>query len=146
MKLVPLVAVAGIALVMALVQHYALIYYWYWTYWWLDIVMHTLGGVVVGLLVSTYVGRRWGTVVLGVLIVGLSWEVYEYVLGLSLSEPNFLMDSALDLLMDTIGGFIAYGMMGQWELLLSRLTGERGASQGLTSSLQSNTKGEPRGS
>ncbi len=119
---------------MAVTQYYALEFYWYWTYWWLDIVMHITGGVVIGLLVAHYVSPRFVRIVALTLLVGVLWEVFEYVLGISRVEPNFHFDSTLDLVMDVVGACIAYGMMGLWQTSLSALTAGRDASPDQTSS------------
>jgi hypothetical protein len=120
---------------MAVTQYYALALYWYWTYWWLDIAMHIAGGVVIGLLVALYVSPRFARIIALTLSVGVAWEVFEYVLGISRVEPNFHLDSTLDLVMDVVGACIAYGMMGLWQTSLSALTAERAASPDQTSSL-----------
>lgn len=134
MRLVPLFFAAGLALGMAVTQYYALALYWYWTYWWLDIVMHATGGVVIGTIVATYVSRRAVWVIVLTLVVGVLWEVFEYVLGISRVEPHFQLDSTLDLVMDIVGACIAYGMMGLWQTSLSALTAGRDASPDQTSS------------
>lgn len=98
---------------MAVVQHLALENYWYWLYWWLDIAMHTAGGLVIGLIATLFV-TRWSHLILAVLVIGVLWEVFEYVIGISLVEPNFALDTSLDLLFDVIGGLIAWGIMRLW--------------------------------
>lgn len=134
MKLVTLIITGGIALTMAVVQQYALQYYWYWTYWWLDIAMHVAGGVVLGLLVAIYGSQRFVLVLGGVLIIGIAWEVFEFVLGLSVTEPNFVSDTVVDLVMDLLGGSLAYGMIQLWPKSKSALTEVHDASPDQTSS------------
>lgn len=119
---------------MAVTQYYALEFYWYWTYWWLDIVMHTAGGIVIGIIVATYVSPRVLRIIGLTLLVGVLWEVFEYVLGISQAEPNFQVDSMLDLTMDTVGACLAYGMMRLWQTSQSALTAGRDASPDQTSS------------
>ena len=118
---------------MAVVQQYALEYYWYWTYWWLDIAMHLAGGVVLGLLVTTYGSRRFVFVLGGVLLIGLAWEAFEFALGLSITEPNFVSDTVVDLVMDLLGAALAYGMIHVWPTSKSALTEVRDASPDQTS-------------
>lgn len=118
---------------MAVTQVYALEHYWYWTYWWLDILMHGVGGVVIGLLVTLFMTRRLWLIVALTLLVGMVWEVFEVSIGISISEPNFLFDSTVDLVMDLLGGAAAYAIIRQWERLLLRLTAAHDASPGQTS-------------
>lgn len=133
MKLVTLIITGGIALTMAVVQQFALEYYWYWTYWWLDLVMHVAGGVVLGVLVATYGSRRFVFVLGAVLVIGLVWEVFEFALGLSIAEPNFVSDTVVDLAMDLLGAVLAYGMIHLWPKSKSALTEAPDASLDQTS-------------
>jgi hypothetical protein len=93
-------------------------FYWYSAMWWFDIPMHILGGAFLSLLLGALFFKKlihlnnreiMITVLLGVVIVGAGWEIFEYVVqhlikGLPLA--NF-PDSIKDMLMDIIGGFIA---------------------------------------
>ena len=95
----------------------ALHFFLYWQYPWLDIPVHILGGIVVAfafLLVPSfypeiaqrYMALPW--ILVGVLIIGLSWELFEIMLGIPLIEKNFEADMVLDLCMDLFGGGIGY--------------------------------------
>lgn len=119
---------------MALTQHYALIHFWYWKYWWLDIIMHFSGGVVIALISYALGARRTG-ILLGVLAVGILWELFEFGIGVSVTEPNFIPDSMLDLVMDMLGAAVVYGILGWWSPQLPLpLSAEHGASPDQTSS------------
>jgi hypothetical protein len=120
---------------MAVTQHYALLNYWYWVYPWLDNVMHFSGGVLITVLGAAFFGHRWWIVVV-TMCVGLLWEVFEYSIGVSLFEPNFAGDTALDVAMDFVGALVAYGIMHVWQTFASRLTAAQDASLGPTSSLR----------
>lgn len=80
----------------------------YWHYVWLDIPMHFLGGVWAA-LVSTwllrfaYLSTPVAGVVLGVIAIAIGWEVMEYAIGFQ-RESNYAFDTALDLVMDALGG------------------------------------------
>ena len=111
--------------VLALIHIAAESYYWYWTYRWLDIPMHVLGGVWLGLGAlwlrhhTEYVRKLWDSLpfndvavaLLCGLCVGLVWEGYEYIVwqyvGTGLPVQYF-QDTILDVLMDTVGAFIGY--------------------------------------
>jgi len=95
-------------------------FYLYWTYRWLDIPIHLLGGVWLGLggvwLVhySGYVPRlaaRLSTsaaALLSGILIGLLWEVYEHVVwqvsGYGLPD-GYALDTVIDLCMDVTGAF-----------------------------------------
>ena len=81
-------------------------------------MMHFLGGVFVGLSMlwfffeSGYVSleRCIRNVILisvtSIVFVGVSWEVFEVLAGMPI-EDNFVLDTAIDLIMDMLGAFIA---------------------------------------
>ena len=111
--------------VLALIHIAAESYYWYWTYRWLDIPMHLLGGVWLGLGVlwlrnhTQYVRHLWdriplhnvGIALLAGVCVGLVWEGYEYVVwqyvGTGL-PAQYVQDTVLDVLMDSVGAVAGY--------------------------------------
>ena len=101
---------AGIALVHAA----ALANAWYWTYPYLDMAMHVAGGALIALLASAFLGARFAIIVLA-LGIGISWEVFEIVIGLARMEEHFVLDTSIDLCMDILGAVLAYGMMAIWE-------------------------------
>lgn len=100
----------------------------YWIYPWFDNMMHFLGGLLVGLSAlwlvfqSRYMPSAWKhyspVLVVGVAIigVGISWEVFEYVIKSSI-QPNFISDTASDLIMDALGALAGY-------LVVTRLYGD----------------------
>lgn len=91
----------------------------YYVWPWFDILMHTLGGMTVALaLIAAVEGyTNWmprslpakaGFVAGGVIIVGLLWELFEYVLDLWLGvnlQPS-IPDTIADLLFDTVGALV----------------------------------------
>lgn len=89
--------------------------YFYWTYWWYDIMMHFLGGFLIGGIALWFFVRFFKSehtkassalivAVLSVLLVGLGWEYFEFFSGaLFLQEGSVIGDTALDLVMDTLG-------------------------------------------
>jgi len=97
----------------------------YWIYPNFDIPMHFLGGVWLGFL-STWLLFRlrivkrlhsgWYLFGLGVvsLLVGLGWEVFEYLMDqwIDTNMQPSLMDTKLDLVMDLLGAYI----VGLWIL------------------------------
>lgn len=119
MKLTYLCFALVIGAGMAVIQHYALEYYLYWHYPWLDLAMHFSGGALITLIAAAYTGVGIRAVLI-TMTIGVLWEVYEVVIGLSRSESKFLTDTASDLVMDFLGALGVYGMMRGWETFLLR--------------------------
>jgi hypothetical protein len=94
-------------------------FYWYSAMWYFDIPMHIMGGVFLCLLFGALFFKKLlvldtrdslVAVLLGVLIVGLGWEFFEYTVQAfskgSLQIAN-LPDSIKDMAMDMVGGSFA---------------------------------------
>ncbi len=86
--------------------------YLYWTYRQFDILMHIGGGIMSGLFVLT--GLRFmvwkevlKNVLIGCLIVGISWEVLELMYKVQEINTYYYIDTVKDVINDCIGGFIA---------------------------------------
>lgn len=82
----------------------------FWRLAWFDILLHFLGGVWVAValtwaLVRFGISASFTLVVLGVLGIGIGWEVFEYVLGLP-RETNYALDLKIDIAMDVVGGVV----------------------------------------
>ena len=100
---------------------WALNNFWYWVYWWFDILMHFLGGLWVGVMaiwvyyLSGLLGKplitKKNVLILSfvsVLVVGIGWEVFEIFIKETINEPGFIIDTLGDLLFDLLGAFVAY--------------------------------------
>lgn len=108
-------------LIIAILQHIAVQFYLYWVFGWFDIIMHFLGGfwcafvVLWFLYFSGYVSvpkKRTlsafiTTGLVTALIVGVGWEVFEYVTGLTFTVDAYVQDTMLDIIMDSVGGVVA---------------------------------------
>lgn len=91
-------------------------FYWYSSIWYFDMIMHFLGGFFL-LLAVAYVfppkennSRTKSLVFLlsGVLIVGIAWEIFEYIFNNFLGRQVFnISDTLSDLFFDMLGGIIA---------------------------------------
>jgi len=89
----------------------------YWNIWWFDIPMHFLGGLWVALIAlwfyKTFAGdnassnKGYLVALTATIIVGLLWELFEIVMGLTVSQPNYEADTILDLIMDVTGAIVA---------------------------------------
>lgn len=118
------VALALLGLLIALFQFLANEYYLYWEWWWADILMHFLGGAFIagGVLwlirFEVPLGLRprvpvfLATLVL-TLLVGVAWEVFEYVTD-SASAINYTLDTSLDIAMDVVGMLVSYLIMKRY--------------------------------
>lgn len=90
--------------------------------WWYDIMLHTLGGIVIAsayLWVVRFSPRlsfipspaRFPHVFLFVFAVGVAWEVFEWLVGLYPTDIHATLhqlDTALDLAFDMGGATMAY--------------------------------------
>lgn len=113
------------------------IFYFYWTLWWFDYLMHFLGGLSLGLFflwifyASGFAANRRERAGLSglarparlqavfmslipVLILGIGWEIFEFVNGITqATEESYTLDVAHDLLADGLGAFAA-SIIGRW--------------------------------
>ncbi|PJE74440.1 MAG: hypothetical protein COV01_00165 [Candidatus Taylorbacteria bacterium CG10_big_fil_rev_8_21_14_0_10_41_48] len=105
----------ALIIIIALLHYLALDRAYYWTISWYDIMMHFLGGVWVALFALWIFSSRkisflpthisFLQIVSLVICVGIVWELYEIMFGLTfVSDPEYWGDTILDLVMDTIGG------------------------------------------
>lgn len=87
---------------------------WYYTMWWFDMPMHTLGGVFLGLL-FVYILVRFGYTkrnlklflygILFVFIIGVLWEIFEFNIETFITfNPQNILDTLSDLCFDLAGG------------------------------------------
>lgn len=98
-----------------LINVLAIKFYWYYSIRWFDMPMHFFGGFWVGLVllwffnVKTIEKSSILKVLLGVLFVGLCWEVFEFfVNNLYLARYPFdKIDTAQDIFFDLLGGFLS---------------------------------------
>ena len=92
------------------VGNYFNLYYFYPNF---DIPMHFLGGFAVGFLALALLSKikkiKLFYQIIIVLFIGIIWEVLEYYFKVSvLYGGNFYTDTALDLIIDTLGGILSY--------------------------------------
>ncbi|RJQ28803.1 hypothetical protein C4571_02820 [Candidatus Parcubacteria bacterium] len=100
---------------------------WYHAFWWLDVLMHMIGGAWVGLFFYYLFVERFNVIdrnqklalfVLGigfVALVGIFWEFYEFLTDIFIlkaypynREPGYILyDTHTDFVNDFIGGAIA---------------------------------------
>ncbi len=108
------IRVGSLVLFIFLVNFLAMKFYWYSSIWWFDMPMHFMGGLWLGLV---FVWFFWGQefnyklvlkIILGVLIVGISWEVFEVLLNnYTIRDPFSTLDTISDVCFDLAGSFFA---------------------------------------
>ena len=99
-----------LSFVIAVLQHYAIDNFLYWRYPWFDVPMHLLGGAVIATVLVAFIHDFQPRLfLLGAVLVFIGWEIFEYTFGLP-REANYVFDTALDLLNDTVGAVFVYGI------------------------------------
>ncbi|HEX2792267.1 MAG TPA: hypothetical protein VHO23_00930 [Candidatus Paceibacterota bacterium] len=99
-----------LATALAYAQHVALEHFLYWRYPWFDTFMHFLGGLTLAVfLIAVFRRARPRLFLLGMIGVAVGWEAFELLIGTE-REANFVLDTSLDLLMDTLGAVAAYAL------------------------------------
>lgn len=118
MRLQLLIGILLLASTLLLLQHIALAEFLYWRWWWFDILMHFLGGVLIGglaLVTSMTFGiNRAFTFVVLFFAIGVGWEIFERTFGLYRAYGYF-GDTLLDLLMDALGAAVVYSAIKLWK-------------------------------
>ena len=96
----------------------ATMFYWYVSIPWYDMMMHTLGGIFLGVFTAAIFTRHIKemnrfeiivTILLMVLIIGLGWEYFEYAVQYFIKGSARLADvadSVSDICCDMIGGVV----------------------------------------
>lgn len=121
LRILSFLCLVFLGLTIAATQHYADEFALYWHWWWLDIIMHYLGGVFVAFLflwsyLSMFQKLPKRLVILGVVVlVGILWEVYEYVMGATdVYFESYRLDTAMDMFFDILGAItVAYLVLKQ---------------------------------
>jgi hypothetical protein len=91
--------------------------FFYWKYWWYDIMMHFLTGALIAGCIMWAVLRFRPNIprrdlllitVVGTIFVGIGWEIMEYVGGITRREPGYVFDTIKDLILDTAGSITVW--------------------------------------
>src|SRR3989344_4332908 len=99
-RLIFILGIAVTALTIAVLHNLAYAFFWYWKYWWFDVLMHGLGGFFLGsiaLWIITFEHPEYFKKLLPLFaavgvtfLVGVLWEVFEYVIAVSESRSAVL--------------------------------------------------------
>lgn len=117
MKLLSLILVSSIML--AILHIGAFVFYWYWTFWWFDILTHFVGGIIGSLLFlylylkrhRDFIGEKKLLLLSAIAVIGIGiiWEYFEIIIRSALTtEPDYYLDTFLDIMTDFAGGLFAY--------------------------------------
>lgn len=110
MRLTWFFAALILSALLALLEGWAVENFIFWRLEWFDVPMHYLGGLTLGTFAVAFWHRHRPTVfALSLIVAFVAWEVFEYIFGLP-REANYAFDTALDLVMDTLGALTAYGI------------------------------------
>ncbi len=104
--LVALISAALLLVIHSLGNEYGL----YWSFQWLDIVTHLLGGVSVG-IITAFILWRFSFVYALIMIVAIivAWEFFElFVAQISVNGVEFITDTATDLLLGGLSAFLLF--------------------------------------
>ncbi len=92
---------------------FALEHFLYWHWWWLDILMHTSGGLWIA-LASVWASLRinmrpaFFTIIVLALLIGTAWEVFEYMNGIAAPPSVYLIDTIGDMFAVLLGAIVGY--------------------------------------
>ena len=107
------------AIVMALLNQYAISHTLYWRYAWVDTPIHFLGGLCIALVVIALFDRMRPLLLVAVVaVIALGWEVFEAVVGVPRENQNYFFDTSVDIFMDALGALTAYviARASRWRL------------------------------
>jgi hypothetical protein len=125
-----LVEMAVLVVTLTIVQYLAIGFFLYVRFWWLDILMHAIGGAFVGLLAiwffyfSGYISNenqarlKFAYIAVAfftTLIFALLWEVYEFIIlykpliGSYLTFESYFQDTVKDVVVGLLGSLLAVG-------------------------------------
>ena len=97
-----------------IVNYIASSLYWYYSIWWFDMPMHFLGGFWLGLaflwflFVEKLSLQLIFKIMVGILLVGFLWEVFEVLVNDAITQNPFnILDTASDVFFDLAGGALA---------------------------------------
>lgn len=95
-------------------NYIALKFHWYYSIVWFDMLMHFLGGVWVAFIllwvfpIKILSKSYFLKLILGILFVGVSWEVFEIMFNnIIAGNPFDIIDTMSDLFFDMLGGILA---------------------------------------
>lgn len=96
-------------------------HYLYWTLWWLDIPMHTLGAILIiyswFVLAKTTIFEQTFSLtifhpILTLVYLMIGWEVFEYLIGnTNVNRGHYVLDTTIDILVGLGSGLITFWLL-----------------------------------
>ena len=111
-----LFGLAALAAVVFVLNYIAGLYYLFWVFWWYDVMMHFITGAAVGGFAAWGLLRfqpnipprtLFWMVFAAIMVVGIGWEIFEYMNGMYVGETRIVFDTVCDLILDTLGALFA---------------------------------------
>ena len=97
-----------------LLDYLAMQFYWYSSIWYLDMLIHFLGGLWLGLAlvwlfrIKEISFKSIFYLILGVLLIGVLWEIFEIIIDETITGNSFnTLDTISDIFFDIAGGSLA---------------------------------------
>lgn len=108
------IRLASLIFFIFIVNYIAMKFYWYSSIWYFDMPMHFLGGFWIGLVLFWLLPLEKMSfklvfeIILGVLLAGFLWEIFEILVDKSISQNPFnCLDTMSDICFDLAGGISA---------------------------------------
>lgn len=98
-----------------ILNYLAMEFYWYTSMWYLDMIMHFLGGFWIGLSSIYFLSIKDLSrnnilkVLLLVFFIGIGWEIFEIQVSNFITNNSFnVLDTLSDLFFDISGGIFSF--------------------------------------
>jgi len=105
-----LIRIVFLVLIIFLLNYLAMKFYWYYSIWYFDILMHFLGGIWLGFafLYLFSIEKITFNLILKILfvtlLIGIGWEIFEILIDNFITGKYFnYLDTISDLLFDLAG-------------------------------------------
>jgi len=115
-----LLPIAVVGLAIAILYPLAFAYLLFWNLWWYDILLHFLGGAFVVAVARWSLASAPPSVlrlsrlrpllfyIVITFFIGVLWEFFEFAADLTYVHSGYWVDTCTDLIMDMLGGAVAY--------------------------------------
>jgi len=89
-------------------------FHWYFSIWWFDILVHFLGGFLIGLILvllfypKFFSFTNFFKIFFGFIVIGIGWEIFEILVDQFITQNSFnFLDTLSDLFVGLGGATIA---------------------------------------
>jgi len=114
----------ALVVILGVLHFIAKAFYFYWTIWWFDNMIHFLAGFAGGLIAlwflfdSNIFYRRFpktfesiSNALASVMVFGIAWEIFEYANDITQATEGYVPDTFHDFFFDALGAVLA-GLVG----------------------------------